>query len=247
MKPWYYLPDSDSKSGKRLSFIRGMESDDSHELITVANTVFAALWPVVRPLSVDLTIAARQLDPPVIDKEIPVPVSNWRLYERYPPVHVTIPKWAELEWANPSYYREEEISELTPQALADWSARAHIQQLPEGYVPILGSLHMNYTRARILQDQEPYAELAWRWSQYRSWEICAVPVEKREDGFWVSGPMREGMIMNPPIAIDLSTCEGDLKLDISVNWSPWVEAGSEEAELLKSCLRELEKQGWEAD
>jgi hypothetical protein len=178
MKLWRYL--LDWKDQERLRFVRAMENPlDFHEPLAVTNTVFAALWPVVWPLSVNLTIAARQLDSPVIDKKIPVPVSIWHLYERYPPAHVTIPKWAESEWTNPSDYREEEISELTPQALADWLARAHAQQLPERYVPILDSLYMNCTRARILQDQEPYAELAWRWSRYRSWEICAVPVEKR--------------------------------------------------------------------
>lgn len=65
-----------------------------------------------------------------------------------------------VQASDPSQHSEEVILQLTPQALVDWLARAHAQQLPEGYVPVLDTLHMYYTRARLLEHQEPYAELA---------------------------------------------------------------------------------------
>jgi hypothetical protein len=59
--------------------------------------------------------------------------------------------------------------------------------------------------------------------------------------------MRKAMIKHPPIEITLTNFHGRLGLYISVYWSPWIETGSAEAELLKACLHELENQGWEAD
>jgi hypothetical protein len=154
-----------------------------------------------------------------------------------PPAHVDIPKWGKSDWADPSPYSEEEIPELTLQALADWLARAHAQQLPEGYFPVLETLRTHALRARLLGYQEPYAELAWGSQTY------TVPVEKREDRLWVSGPMRK-IIVNPPIEIELFYDFGRLDLDIWIYWSQWIDAGSAEAELLRTCLHELEKQGW---
>jgi hypothetical protein len=84
-------------------------------------------------------------------------------------------------------------------------------------------------------------------------ETDVVPVEKREDGLWVSGPWWES-VSDPPIEIELchtdclndADCEQQI-LTITINWSPWVEAGWAEAELFKNCLHELEKHGWEGD
>ena len=86
----------------------------------------------------------------------------------------------------PGKHGEETVPQLTPQALADWLARANTQQLVEGYVPVLHILHMYYTRARLLEYEQSSAELAWYGS-----EMYTIPVEKREDGLWVSGPMRD--------------------------------------------------------
>ena len=234
MKLWRYL--SDSKERDRLHFFSFVESDDSRELMAAATTVFTALWPVVRPLSLTLQMAAWPHDSICIDSKIPVPISYWHLYEMSPPAHVAIPGWID-----PSKDSEEAIPELTLQALADWLARAHAQQLPEGYFSVLETLRMHASRACLLEDQEPYAELT------KHQNTSVIPVEKREDGFWVSGPVREGMVIHPPIEIELFYDYGRLDLEISVYWSPWIEAGFAEAELLKSCLQELEKDGWVAD
>ena len=63
MKLWRYL--LDWKDQEPLRFVRDMESPlDFHEPMAVTNTIFAALWPVMRPLSGSLTIAARPHDSP---------------------------------------------------------------------------------------------------------------------------------------------------------------------------------------
>jgi hypothetical protein len=232
MKMWHHL----LKPGEYWRFSRLTENDDDfNEPIALANTVFTALWPVVQPLSVTIEMEARSREFPVIEYEIPLPVSTWHLREVDVPAHIAVVARVERL----GKHSEETISRLTPQALADWLARANAQQLVEGYVPVLHILHMYYTRARLLEYEQPSAELAWGSQTY------AIPVEKREDGLWVSGPMRDTMI-EPPIKIELANFHGRLGLDIWVCWSPWIEAGSAEAKLLRTCLRELEKQGWES-
>jgi hypothetical protein len=121
--------------------------------------------------------------------------------------------------------------------LADWLERAHAQQLPEGYVPALDTLYVYYTRARLLEDQEPI-QLALGPETY------TLPLEPREDGLWVAGPMR-GTLIHPPISWKLVNTDGRLDLEIDMGWSAWIETGSAEAELFMRCLHELEKQGWQ--
>ena len=235
MKLWHNLP----APVKYWHFDRPMESMfDSNGPLVAANTVFPALWPVVQPLSVTLEMSVRSRKHQFDGRNVPSFVFTWHLRETYVPAHVTVT--ALIKNRNPSQHSEEEIPELTPHALADWLARAHAQQLPEEQVPVLGHLNMYFTRARLLEYPEPSAELAWGSKTY------AIPVEKREDGLWVSGPMPYTTI-NPPITVSLRNYDGRLALDVCVGWSPWIETGSAEAELLRTCLYELEKQGWEAD
>jgi hypothetical protein len=176
MKIWQNLP----SRAKYWHFVRLMESEvDFNEPMAAANGVFTALWPVVQPLSVTLEMAARSRELPFLELDILVPVSTWHLREVDVPTHV--PVAARVKEAGK--HSEEAIPKLTQQALADWLARAHAQQLAEGYVPALYALHMYYTRARLLEYQKPCAELAFGPKTY------TIPVEKREDGLWVSGPM----------------------------------------------------------
>ena len=222
-----------------MCFVRFMKSDNSREPMAAANEVFTALWPVVQPREVTLAITARLHNSTFTKYEIPVPVSEWNLREMYIPAYIATTAW--IEDFQPNKPGEEMIPELTPQAVADWLARAHEQQLPEGYVPVIDRLRMYYTRARLLEDQEPYAEMVSHWYTF------VMPVEKHEDGLWVSGPI-VGESISSPIEIALWYHEaGQLVLEIVVYGSLWIEAGAAEAELLKTCLHELEKQGWEAD
>jgi hypothetical protein len=213
-----------------------MESKfDSNGPIVAANTVFTTLWPVVQPLSVTLEMAVRSRKRPFDKLHIPGFVFIWHLHEADVPAHIAVT--ALVKASDPSQHSEEARLQLMPQALADWLARAHAQQLVEGHIPVLYTLEMYYTRARLLEYQKPSAELAFGPI------TSTIPVEKREDGLWVPGPMQDTMI-NPPIEITLVNGDGRLGLDICVGWSPWIETGSAEAALLTACLHEIENQGW---
>jgi hypothetical protein len=235
MKVWQNL----RSRSKYWSFVRFVESEvNFHEqLMEATNGVFTALWPVVQPLSVTLEMAAMSREFLFLKLDIPVPMSTWHLREVEVPAHVPVnARVKEL-----GKHREEAVPELTPHVLADWLERAHAQQLPEeGYVPVLDTLHVYYTRARLLEDQEPSVQLAFGPHTY------TLPVEQRKDGLWVAGPMR-GTRINPPISWKLVNTDGRLGLEIEMGWSAWVATGSAEAELFMRCLHELEQQGWEED
>ncbi len=236
MKVWHNLP----APGKCWLFVRSAESKfDANGPMIAANTVITALWPVVQPLSVTLELAARSPNRRLHELYIPGVVFTWHLREEEIPAHVAVT--ALFKATNPSQHSEETRRKLTPQALADWLARAHAQQLPEEYHALaLDRLRMPFTRARLLECQEPSAELVYGPQTY------AIPVEKHEDGLWVSGPMPY-TIIDAPIKVHMVNWDGRLELRICVHWSPWVETGSAEARLLRTCLHELEKQGWEAN
>jgi len=230
MNVWHNLP----AQGKCWRFVRIVESEAAfNEPMDATIAACTALWPVVQPLSVTLEMAARLRELPYIELDIPLPVRTWHLREVDVPAHVEVAARVQA-----SEYSEEAIPQLTLQKLAHWLARAHAQQLAEGYVPVLYGLEMHYTRARIIEYQKTYAELAFGPETY------IIPVEKRQDGLWVSGPMRNTMI-NPPIKITIDNNDGRLTLSICVGWSPWTEAGSAEATLLTACLQDVGRQGWD--
>jgi hypothetical protein len=58
-------------------------------------------------------------------------------------------------------------------------------------------------------------ELAFGPKTYR------IPIEARDDGCWVSGPVRDAMI-NPPIKLEIGNNDGRLSLSLAAGWSPWV-------------------------
>ena len=234
MKVWQHLRSRE----KYWSLVRFVESEVHfhEELMETTNGVFTALWPVVQPLSVTLQMAAMSRELLFLEHAIPVPISSWHLREVEVPAYVPVNAYLEVR----DKHREEAVPELTPHVVADWLERAHAQQLPEGYVPALEGLYVYYTRARLLEDQEPSVQLAFGPHTY------TLPVEQRKDGLWVAGPMRDTRI-HPPISWNLVNTHGRLRLAIEMGWSAWVATGSAEAELFMSCLHELEQQGWEKD
>ena len=124
-----------------MRFSRFVESEvDFNEPIAIANTVLATLWPVVQPISVTLEMEARLREFPFIEYEIPVPISTWHLRDMEAPAHVTCYAWVKALGG----HSEEAVPQLTQQALADWLACAHKQQLVEGYVPVLHITYVPY-------------------------------------------------------------------------------------------------------
>ncbi len=244
MKLWHQLPEP----GEYWRFDRyiDIEGPDFQAAMRAATEVFAVLWPVMRPLSVEIDMGVRRRTYVMSEYPLSPPIPTWSLHEMD---SVAIAAW--IKTRQPSKKSEEAIPGITTQALEDWLARAHAQQLSEEYVADLRALKVRSTRARLLEHQEPSAELALDQQTF------VLPIEKREDGLWVSGPLLE-TTMSPPIEIELrSSNRGYISLEedqtpgsihlilrIFVHWSPWIETGSAEAELLTACLHELENQGW---
>ena len=137
-----------------------------------------------------------------------------------------------------SGHREQTTASLTLANLQQLLSAAHAQRLAEGYVPVLYSLELHYTRARLLADETAFVEVSYGPESY------VIPVERRADGLWVAGPVRDAML-NPPIKVTLENNDGRLTLTVCAGWSAWVTSGSAETALFDSCLQALVEQGWE--
>jgi hypothetical protein len=220
--------------GKCWHFFHIVESEVAYnEPIEATLAACSAVWPIMRPLSVTLHMAARSRELPYIELAIQVPATTWHLRELDIPGHV--PVAARIQGRG---HREQAVGELTLEELSLWIASAHDQQLPDGYVPVLYGLEMHYMRARVIDLPDRLATLRYGPEQY------TVPVERRADGLWVSGPIRDTMT-NPPIKLNVENNDSQLLLDICAGWSPWIEARSPEAALLQSCLHDLVSHGWD--
>ncbi|MEZ4861777.1 MAG: hypothetical protein R3C14_10730 [Caldilineaceae bacterium] len=230
MKQWTNLP----APGHCRRFIRLVVSDtDSYEPAHLALAACRALWPVVQPLSVTLAMTARTVEWPYLELDVTLPAPTWHLREIHVPAHVAV-----AARVQGSGHREQTTASLTLANLQQLLSAAHAQRLAEGYVPVLYSLELHYTRARLLADETAFVEVSYGPESY------AIPVERRADGLWVAGPVRDAML-NPPIKVTLENNDGRLTLTVCAGWSAWVTSGSAETALFDSCLQALVEQGWE--
>lgn len=229
IKQWTNLP----APGVCHHFIRIVASEtDFREPAAVALAACTALWPVVQPLSVTVEMAARTREWPYIELDIALPASTWHLREVNVPAHVAV-----AARVQGSGHREETTPALTLARLEQLLTQAGAQELVEGYAPVLYSLALHYTRARVVDEQATMAEVTYGPETY------AIPIERRVDGLWVAGPIRDAMF-NPPIKVMLENNDGRLALTVCAGWSPWVTAGLAEATLFATCLQALVRQGW---
>ncbi len=229
MNQWTNLP----APGKCWQLLRLVQSEiDYKEPGALALAACTTLWPVVQPLSVTLEMAARTVEWPYIETAIPLPAPTWHLRETHSPATVAVAARVQR-----SGHREERTAALTVERLAQLLTDAHAQEVEEGYLPTLYALELHYTRARVLDEQAALVEVTYGPETY------AIPVERRADGLWVAGPVRDTML-NPPIKVTLENNDGRLTLTVCAGWSPWVGSGMAEAALLDSCVQALVDQGW---
>jgi hypothetical protein len=163
--------------------------------------LFRTLWPVVRPLGVDVVTSA----------------GNWHLRGADAPVAVGPRLGIGVE--------AEEVPALEPDALAGLLARV------DGELETVAVFH---TRARRAAGD---GELELYDGEY----LFRVPVERRADGAWVSGPFGD---VPAPMTLTVHRQWDELTLRVAVNWSLWsVPDAPEHAELTRS-LRALLDAGW---
>ncbi|MCP3103044.1 hypothetical protein LZ198_29610 [Myxococcus sp. K15C18031901] len=71
-----------------------------------------------------------------------------------------------------------------------------------------------------------------------------MPLERDEQGTWLSGP-RDPAFDQPPLAVHLLQRWQALTLILTANYSYWLEDGEPSALRFKAALERLKELGWE--
>lgn len=69
-----------------------------------------------------------------------------------------------------------------------------------------------------------------------------VPIERRGDTGWISGPRAD--LVPQPVAIDIANLDGWLRLAIEVFWSPWLAELNDAGGMLQQGIGRLFARGW---
>jgi hypothetical protein len=202
MTPLYFLL---ADTGEALTLRLPMPENPFH----AALAAIEALWPVVQPMSVDLT--TMNPDGTVTNAMIGEAILPAPLAEDIP---ATV------------------VSTITQPILTDW---------------------MRETSGQFLM-LEVYRARAWldsAWENVDHFTIqdgvrtLQIPIEKRQDGLWVSGP-RPGLLLNAPIHYLVENEDGWLRARIWISWSVlWTASGTPGQQALECVLRTMVAQGWQ--
>jgi hypothetical protein len=215
--------------GFTLRLRPGGEEALPDELTPHAATALRLLAPVVQPCAVEIVtgcflrdvfeFARAPADPPgwlVVDRRRRRGLRTAPLHARVESVEEPAIDAAVIE----SYLRR-----------AESAACAGSSDLVAGWQV----LAVTASRVRLLEPAAEALDLRIDGGQ------VAVPVDRDGDGAWVSGPDDR---VGCPIALEMFNGLGELRLRISIRWSPWFDENRPGADLLDECLDELVKVGW---
>jgi hypothetical protein len=213
-------------SGERLSLQMPVPDDPAGTVLAAVE----ALWPVVQPLAVDLWLACADPGTPYLRPDAEPKQPSWHLREESPTV--------EVESRAGDAPQITVVPSLTLAALNHWVRQALNQPSSDCQVTF-EKLSISFARARLPNDSALEDDDYFPLKDYTG--VRRVPVERRHDGLWVTGP-RPGLLLYPPLFYGFATEWGWLLANIWTTWSPiWTVPGSE----LESALRQMVAQGWQ--
>ena len=202
-----------------------------------------ALSPLMRPITLDVYLDGLERAM-FSDESLQPPRPYFRLEEKQ-----TQP-WIEKSKPDPEI-ETTYVEELTSPTIRAWLSEiiAQGQDPSPEYILVINGLHVRCARTKVL-DAEKWKEK--RMFPLEDWlrESHAVPLEKREDGLWVSGPTTDPWVMYPALSLNgygYSYYPGGFMCDLPIMWSWWYERGHAEHAALEQILRELVQKGWRLD
>lgn len=188
-----------------------------------------ALWPVVRPLAVDLWLACADPGTPYLHPEMEPEQPRWHLREEPSPV--------EIESGAGDDPQVTLVPSLTLPVIKDWMRQAMSQSSGDCQVAF-EKLEVSYTRTRLPEGTALEEDGYFLLNDYTGAQ--RIPVERRADGQWVVGPL-PGLLLYPPLFYQIVNDWGHLLASIWMTWSGlWTAPGSE----LESALRRMVARGW---
>lgn len=140
------------------------------------------------------------------------------------------------------------VEELSPQTTREWLQKiiAFQEDPSPRHVLVINSLVIRCARAKLLDEARWEGEEAFpllTWGE----EIHLVPLERRRDGLWVSGPSVNSWIQYPALSISYynsSDYVGAVKCFVNIMWSWWRKQGHAEHDALEQTFKKLANKGW---
>jgi hypothetical protein len=186
------------------------------------------------PLAIDLAVACCEPETlyPLSDSE---PETPFLLLCRRPlPPGVGVePAWVDQ--------RMETVDELSSVTVQKWLSGLLEQGCPGGDVVCWSELGVRATRVRLpphfdrLRDNTLHVRLRGGRADY--------PVERDEDGLWVSGPRRP-TTLNAPLEIRVKNEAGLLTFALSIYWSVWADKHGPGREMIDTALARMRDREW---
>lgn len=141
------------------------------------------------------------------------------------------------------------LDSVTHLSFSKWLKQvASSQQDPSSeHILVMDLLVSQCSRAKLF-DEDRWKGEKWFSLMTKNGSMHAVPIERREDGLWVSGPTIDPSIRYPAVSVDCY-CEyaGGIRCSLLIMWSWWYERGHAEHSALEQALRRLVKKGWRAN
>jgi hypothetical protein len=196
--------------------------------------VWEELRPIAEPLALTLLLGHFQSDTGWRE-ELDPPISTWQLVEQALPDRVGVEPPAD------ALARRCEVPEIDRAQISRWFDAALAQPPPSpGVVVGVSSVHCHHIRAAIF-DKGPDAE---GYRLVYSDGILDMPVEHRRGQAYVLAPADGLALLLPPLAWTISRADDWLRLDFTVNWSPWLELQGPEGAGVRAAIERLRRRGW---
>ncbi|HEY9905491.1 MAG TPA: hypothetical protein V6D43_24180 [Candidatus Sericytochromatia bacterium] len=220
----------------RLKLLSPEEQEEDIQWAANVMDVLDELGTVIQPLSADIMVGCRDRNLWLLDGSVDPPVPHWFIQASPLPTGVIV---------KPGLVnaRVSQASELSRKTLMDWIQEALQQECPcaKTHQICWHELYIDATRARIA-DEVPFANR-------QSFVLDSdrgkfkFPLERRNDGLWVYGPIEE-LFTEPPFNLSIRNEEGALTIKILIHWSLWTQPNSASYSALNQAISQIVAKGW---
>lgn len=202
------------------------------------------LSPFFRPLCVNLVLEGFPRN------DLMMSQSKENLYPPNPAFQLRekhIPSWVKPDVLE-SDRETTLVDEITADALIKWLR--HVVSSREDpsaeHILVIAGLYVNCSRTRLLDEKRWEGKDKFPLAMVRDGSVHTVPIEKRKDGLWVSGPILDSDIAYPALTIHCYTeFAWQIQYEMICMWSWWYMRGSKEHMAFQQALRNLKDKGWE--
>jgi hypothetical protein len=211
-----------------LRFEAANGSDEDRALVA-----FEELHQVAAPLALTLLLGGYEEGTHWRDDVDPAD-SSWQIVERGLPERIVI------DWPQDPNLHRSDVAVMDRAAVAGWLRSALAQPPPrDGYTVGLSLLQCAHIRAPVA-DPGPDPD---GYRLVHAEGILDLPLEEHDGRPYVLAPA-DGLALLPPVGWTIARTGLVLRLDVTVNWSPWLAPDRPEGAATRAAAERLRGRGW---